>query len=132
MSTTRTSGIPSSTRNWMMANPTLMRALPHPEERWQLADTDLHQRALPMLRRYELIEQVGSDEDQVNIYRTREHYWEAIQDSYDESAFLDCGHRPFRTVDTDAEQPYSCTDEDCDARYSRGQIEAVINGGGSA
>lgn len=124
--------ISQSTRNWMMSNPSVLRALPHPDERWQLADVEFGRRQLIMLRRRNLITKVGTDDNEASYYRTREHYWTDIENGYDESRFLECGHRAFRTVDLDSEHPYSCLNDDCDARYRRSAIEAAVNGGESA
>lgn len=57
-------------------------------------------------------------------YRVTRAAREFIQD-YD-PATLPCGHRPFSNPR--GVEGYTCICDDCDARYSQREIEAVLNG----
>jgi hypothetical protein len=101
--------------------------LPPAGERWRVQETDLDCGDINRLLARSVIEPVDI-EDGDRVWQTREHVWEEIERQRDELGVLACGHRPFRTVNLDADRPYSCRRDDCDARYTRAEIEAVVDG----
>jgi|GEM_PF-5772531 len=100
--------------------------LPPAGESWTTAETDLDGGDINKFRALDVIEQVGRDGGH-RIWETRESVWERVQSQRESLGLLPCGHRPFSTVDLDAERPYGCLGEDCEARYTRAEIEAVID-----
>jgi len=104
-----------------------MAALPPAGESWQTSETELEIGDVQRLAAKQVIEPVGWDGNS-RIWQTRKPAWEEIQRRRDDLGVLACGHRPFSTVDLDAIKPYSCLRESCDARYTRAEIEAVIDG----
>ena len=103
------------------------RDLPPAGESWQTCETDLDGGDINALLARDVIEAVGTV-DGNRVWRTREHVWNEIERRREDLGLLPCGHRPFSTVDLDAERPYGCLGEGCDARYTREEIEAVIDG----
>jgi hypothetical protein len=101
--------------------------LPPAGEPWSTKDTDLDGGDINALRHQNVIEEVDRDDRNCRIWRTRAPAWERIEALREDLGVLPCGHRPFRTVDLDSERPYACRDDDCDARYVRAEIEAVID-----
>jgi hypothetical protein len=104
--------------------------LPAPGEEWIVADTDLDASQINAMASRGVIHVVDrrSPGDDRRVWRTDRTAWAEIQRRREEFGLLACGHRPFRTVDLDSERPYSCLGNGCDARYTRAEIEAVIDG----
>lgn len=102
-------------------------AVPPAGESWQTSETDLTGADINRLHAKGVIRVVERDGDD-RVWKTKQAAWDAIQESRESLGLLACGHRPFSTVDLDSERPYSCLGEDCDARYSKAEIEAVIDG----
>jgi hypothetical protein len=103
--------------------------LPPAGESWQANETDLDGGQINELLARNVIEPVERAENgSRRVWQTRESVWERIEDLREDLGLLPCGHRPFSTVDLDSDQPYSCLGDGCDARYDRGEIEAVIDG----
>lgn len=63
-----------------------------------------------------------------NLYRTLRPAYDALQERLEDITLLDCGHRPVRTIDPE-EGIYTCRvpDDVCDARYTREEIEEVLD-----
>jgi hypothetical protein len=102
-------------------------ALPPAGDTWQARETDLDGGDINRLVAKGAITVVGTA-DGTRVWKTRQPVWDELQRRREDLGVLACGHRPFSTVDLDSERPYSCLGEDCDARYTRTEIEAVIGG----
>lgn len=101
--------------------------LPPAGDTWQARETDLDGGDINRLVAKGAITVVGTA-DGTRVWRTRGPVWAELQRRRDDLGLLPCGHRPFSTVDLDSEQPYACLGEGCAARYTRAEIEAVIDG----
>lgn len=102
--------------------------LPPAGEPWSTKDTDLDGGDINALLHQDVIEEVDRDERNCRVWRTRAPAWERIEALREDLGLLPCGHRPFSTVDLSDAKPYGCLGEDCEARYTRAEIEAVIDG----
>jgi len=100
--------------------------LPPAGESWQARETDLDCADINRLVAKGAITAVRTA-DGDRVWRTRQPVWEELQRRREDLGMLACGHRPFSTVDLDSDRPYGCLGEDCDARYTRAEIEAVID-----
>jgi hypothetical protein len=101
--------------------------VPPAGETWTTSETDLDAGDINRLASKDIIQAVGQDGSE-RVWETDPVAWDRIQTHIDELGVLPCGHRPFSTVDLDSARPYSCLGDDCDARYTREQIEAVVDG----
>jgi hypothetical protein len=117
--------VPDALRRTIRACISEYVGIPDPSEVWHFNETDLTESA-----HHQLISDGGVIEagrtGERRQWRTDPDVYAAIQRIAAEQPLLDCGHKPFRTLDTDSERPYSCLHDDCDARYTRETIEAVL------
>jgi len=125
MASAESFGTNSRLRHTITANIGEFADLPAPEERWRFGETDLSRRAFALLREAGAIERVGREGDYF-VWQTDRSIYQFIQRWRDSTPLLPCGHRPFSTVSLDSERPYSCTRDECDARYTRADIEEVL------
>lgn len=100
--------------------------LPEPGETWKVSETDLNPRKINGMSERGVIEVVDRD-GKYATWRTNASAWSEIQRRREAFGLLPCGHRPFSTVNLEADEPYACLGDGCDARYSRAEIEAVID-----
>lgn len=101
--------------------------LPPAGESWRTSETDLDGGDINELLNRNVITKVGREGDH-RVWETRKPVWERIEAVREDLGLLPCDHRPFSTVDLDSERPYSCLGDGCGARYTRAEIEAVIDG----
>jgi len=117
--------VPDALRRTIRACISEYVGIPDPSEVWHFNETDLTESA-----HHQLISDGGVTEagrtGERRQWRTDPDVYAEIQRIAAEQPLLDCGHKAFRTLDTDSERPYSCLHDDCDARYTRETIEAVL------
>lgn len=70
--------------------------------------------------------EVGRRDCDVNVWRANPRMYRALLEYRESLDLLECGHAPFRNVRGESAPGYSCVEDDCDARYTREQVEAVI------
>lgn len=59
------------------------------------------------------------------LWRTDARAYAMVQEELEHRTLLECGHPPFSNPE--GVEGYECTHEDCDARYTRAEIEEVLD-----
>jgi hypothetical protein len=117
--------IPGGLRRTIKACISEYADIPDPSEEWHFIETDISESAHHQLISDDGVHPAGCSDGRQE-WRTDPDVYAAIQRIAAEQPLLDCGHKAFRTLDTDSERPYSCLHDDCDARYTRETIEGVL------
>lgn len=104
-----------------------IKQIPGPDAHaWIFADVDVRMsdfRQMLQVGLIEVVETISKNKKIINTYRTRRDVYEYIT-GLPEPDTLPCGHTGIRCIE--AGITYSCTDPDCEARFSRETAEAVI------
>jgi hypothetical protein len=117
--------VPDALRRTIKACISEYVGIPDPSETWHFCEAAITESAHHQLISDGGVHVVGRTGER-RKWRTDPDVYAAIQQIAAEQPLLDCGHKAFRTLDTDSERPYSCLHDGCDARYTRETIEGVL------
>jgi hypothetical protein len=103
------------------------QGLPSPSDgQWTVDSVDLNRHRIQPLARRGVIKCVERRSRQPHVWRTCGDAWERLVQIREDASLLPCGHRGFRTVDLDDDQPYTCTHDGCDRGYDRETVSRVF------
>ncbi|WP_336035835.1 hypothetical protein [Halobacterium yunchengense] len=120
----RTNAVPNGARSVLRANPDATARLPSPADEFRRADLpDEVARVFRRFREHGVVERAGRAADGAHTYRTDPGAYEVAREVRTDRDTLPCGHGGMRNLRGDA---YSCGDPDCDARYDRDTVAAVV------
>lgn len=113
--------------SFVHANIDDLQNIPEPGVEWRFSDVEgVDMRVFKNLNALGALSCVGRDEDKLRIYRTPPVVYQRIQEVDACRDRLPCGHGGMQNVPGETDPGYSCGHDDCEARYSRAEVEEVL------